>query len=46
MQRNAGVRKTVLLRFCIQVAIDQCVRSIGVARGPWLTRWRVFPVTY
>ena len=42
MQCNAGACKTALLHFRIQVTIDQCVRSIGVARGPWLTRARVF----
>jgi hypothetical protein len=34
MQCNAGVRKTALLRFCIQVIIDQFVRSVSVARCP------------
>ena len=28
MQCNAGVRNTALLRFCIQVPIDQCVLSV------------------
>jgi len=35
MQCNAGVRKTALLRFCIQVAIDEwllCVSSLGATR--------------
>jgi hypothetical protein len=31
MQCNAGVCKTALLRFCIQVHIDQCVLSVPVA---------------
>ena len=32
MQCNAGVRKTALLRFCIQVTIDQRVRSVGLRK--------------
>jgi len=46
MQCNAGVRKTALLRFCIQVIIDQCLLPAGVANRRCLRRAREFPVPY
>jgi hypothetical protein len=34
MQCSAGVRKTALLRFCVQVTIDQWLLCVGVTQGP------------
>ncbi len=43
MQCNARACKTTLLRFCIQVPIDQCVLPARVARRPYVRRAREFP---
>src|ERR1700757_5051142 len=46
VQCNARACKTTLLRFCIQVPIDQCVLPARVAKRRCLRRAREFPVPY